>query len=193
MICKKCRAVNDNGSKFCISCGNALINDNIQNSQVQENSYNNNETQGYENNLNMTQNQGYNSEYQNNNFQGNANMGKSDVEEGKHIAILSYIFPFVTYFIKTNSVFARYHAIRGFNYFILTIIYFVTTVILSSFIKVEKCVWYVCTNVTPRWLATIISLGSLVVVALYIIGICYAATGKKKELPIVGKIQIIKK
>lgn len=96
------------------------------------------------------------------------------------MGVLSYlgILALIPYFIKDQSSFVRYHAVRGMNLFLLELIASVAcsiiTIGLSSLGSV--LVW-------------LVSVASLV---LSIIGIVNVVNKEKKDLPIIGGIRFIK-
>lgn len=96
-----------------------------------------------------------------------------DVADNKVMAILAYIIFLVPLIAAKESPFAKFHTNQG----------------LALFLG-----WIICcvVNVIPI-LGTIVGLlGGLLVTVLSIIGIINAAKGEGKELPIVGKIKILK-
>ncbi|HOP10664.1 MAG TPA: zinc-ribbon domain-containing protein [Oscillospiraceae bacterium] len=115
-----------------------------------------------------------------------------DVTENKWMGILAYFGPlvFIPMFAAKNSKFARFHTVQGFNLFLLWIAYTVLFSLLGL-IKVTRYVWgvpYMGTPAIINILSVIVSLG---ITALAIIGIVFAAQGKKKELPVIGKLHIL--
>lgn len=104
-----------------------------------------------------------------------------DISNNKVMAILSYIgiLVLVPIFAAKESPYARYHANQGLTLLLVDIIWSVVSGILSA--------------ILPYFIArTISGLGSLLILILLIIGIVNAAQGKAKELPIIGKIQLLK-
>ena len=91
----------------------------------------------------------------------------SDIEENKIFAILAYIgiLWLVGLLAAKDSKFARFHVNQGIVLFIAA---------LLSVIPIIGWIW------------------SMVVFVFAIIGIVNAATGKAKELPLIGGIRIIK-
>jgi uncharacterized membrane protein len=110
-----------------------------------------------------------------------------DVEDNKIYAILAYfgILFIVPLLVAKESRFARYHTNQGFILFIATIIgstaaWIVTTILILISGKLISV------------LILIIYLFILAVFIMAIIGIINAAQGKEKELPFIGKFQILK-
>lgn len=123
---------------------------------------------------------------------------ENDIEDNMFLAMLSYIgiFAFIPYFIKTDSKFVKYHAIRGINLLILEGIYTLLDSLLSM-IKISKVVIdygsLVGTKmVTPLWISLPMAIVGGILTVLSIIGIVNVCKGKAKELPLIGKIKIIK-
>ena len=102
------------------------------------------------------------------------------------MAILSYIgfLVIISLVAAPNSKFARYHANQGLVLFIAEIAFAVAYGILSAVILLISWRLY--------FLVTILSILWLVFVVFAVLGIINAAGGKAKELPLIGKIKIIK-
>ena len=78
-----------------------------------------------------------------------------------------------------NSKYARFHANQGLVLFIAEVIYNIVSAIIRAILPlavVNIILWVI----------------SVLFLVLSIIGIVNAATGKAKELPVIGKIRIIK-
>ena len=107
---------------------------------------------------------------------------QEDIQNNKTMAILAYIgiLVLIPIFAAKESKFARFHANQG---LVLLIIMVANSVLWSifSWIPVVKVIYAI--------------LGSIVyacTVALMVIGIINAAKGRAKELPVIGKIRILK-
>ena len=122
-----------------------------------------------------------------------------EIKEGKSIAWLSYfgLLALIPYFAQKENKYTHAHAIRGLNLLIVDIAWGVLMGILTSVIKIEQTsyLWgYPYTyTVTPWWLQLISAAGYIFIGVVSIMGIVYACQGKVKDLPLVGKIKIIKK
>jgi uncharacterized membrane protein len=120
----------------------------------------------------------------------------TDAEQNKVMAILSYIIFFIPLITGDHkkSPFVKFHVNQGTVLAIVAIAYSIVSGILRAIIKVPVSVYGYSTSVyyTPGWLSTILWLISLVFFAGCIYGIINAATGKQKELPVIGKFKIIK-
>lgn len=96
------------------------------------------------------------------------------------MGVLAYlgILALIPYFIKDQSSFVRYHAVRGMNLFILELIAGVACGIISAGLPVIGSI-----------LGWLVSVAGLV---LSIFGIINVANKEKKDLPVIGGIQFIK-
>lgn len=115
-------------------------------------------------------------------------MGETaDVEKNKIFAVLAYlgILVLVPILAAKESPFARYHANQGLVLLIASIIAYVGVAIISV----------ICTMVAPImgcvFMVVFICLG-LGLLAMVIMGIINAATGKMAPLPLIGKYKILK-
>lgn len=112
---------------------------------------------------------------------------KSEIEKGKLMSILAYlgILCLIPYFAEKENKYVRFHAIQGLNLFLANVIYSVGISIISSILLFIPVLGWIISM-----LLSVLSYGFLV---LSIMGIIYACQDKAKELPIVNKLQIIKK
>lgn len=122
-----------------------------------------------------------------------------DINDNKGISILSYLGPlvFIPMFVKKDSKYARFHANQGLTLFIVCVAY---TVLQSVLLAILRAVF------PWKWdygylggrgfvfdaLSTIISLVWIPISIIAIIGIVNAVSGKAKELPLIGKIKLLK-
>lgn len=109
-----------------------------------------------------------------------------DIESNKVMAILAYfgILVLIPLFAAKESKFARYHVNQGLVLFIAEVAYGIVYAILSSIIWAISWRLYFITR--------IIGIFSLVFLVLSVIGIVNAVNGQAKELPVIGKIKILK-
>ena len=100
-----------------------------------------------------------------------ADYTSEDIEKGKLMAVLAYIGPlvFVTIFCAKDSKFARFHANQGLVLLIVDIL-----------------VGFLSSIPVIGWLADVLTF------VLIVIGIFNAANGKAKEVPVLGKIRLLK-
>lgn len=124
---------------------------------------------------------------------------KKDIEDGKTMAILSYIIPLIPFFTEKNNKYVVYHAKQGMNLFVISIAYAIINSILTSVIKVKgSCgtFWgYDLGNyckVTPWWVTLPLTIVGIAIGVLAIIGLINAINGKAKEIPLVNKVKIFK-
>lgn len=124
---------------------------------------------------------------------------KKDITEGRSMAILAYILPFIPYFAEKKNKYVKYHSRQGMDLLLVAVIYTIIYNVLTSVIQVRtSCgsLWgYELGNycrVTPWWVTLPLSLVGLCISAIAIIGIINAINGKAKELPLIGKFKVFK-
>lgn len=110
----------------------------------------------------------------------------ADITENKVMAIMSYlgIFVLIPIFAAKESKFAQFHANQGLALLIASIAYGIAYGILSAIIMLISQALFS--------LVGLLGFVGWAFLALAIIGIINAASGKAKELPIIGKIRILK-
>jgi uncharacterized membrane protein len=122
---------------------------------------------------------------------------KKDIEAGKGMAVLSYIIALIPYFAEKKNPFVRFHAVQGINILILAAAYWIAQAIIVAIVTAIACAgsplmclanWGIINTIS-----TILWLGGMAITALDIVGLVYAATGRAKLVPILGKIRIIQK
>lgn len=116
----------------------------------------------------------------------------NDVQDNKAMAVLAYIgiLVLIPIFGAKNSKYAQYHASQGLTLCIFNVAY-------SIIVAIIKAILF---NVLP-WtmlgfyavISMILSLGYIAFLVFAIMGIVNAAQGRTKELPIIGKIDILGK
>lgn len=121
-------------------------------------------------------------------------ISKEEIESGKGMAILSYLLPFIPYFVEKKNKFVRFHAVQGMNLLVIGILYTIADRVLSSVIKVRRMMYYgaIEYRVTPWWVTVPLGIIGFCISILAIVGLVYACTGKAKELPVVNKLKIFK-
>ncbi|MBQ2941256.1 MAG: hypothetical protein IJD97_03360 [Clostridia bacterium] len=102
-----------------------------------------------------------------------------DIQQNKVMAVLAYlgILVLIPILAAPKSAYARYHANQG-------LVLWITEIILSVVSAILAFIPFIGTII-----GTILS---AILLILAIIGIVNAATGKAKELPLIGKIKILK-
>jgi uncharacterized membrane protein len=126
-----------------------------------------------------------------------------EVESGKGMAILAYIIALIPFFAEKNNKFVRFHAVQGMNILIIAVGWSILAGIVGGIVTsalTSGCFsyWYTGhTGMCELGLAGIISfilwVPSIIIGILDLMGLIYAASGKAKEVPLLGKVKIIKK
>lgn len=114
---------------------------------------------------------------------------KKDIEDGKAMGILAYLgfLSLIPFFAEKKNKFVVYHAKQGLNLFILTAGAAIAVFILSSIIAYMPILWGLL--FITSLLSTAVGIFTLV---MSILGIIQVVNGKAEELPLIGKIKIIK-
>ncbi len=122
----------------------------------------------------------------NNTADTTADYDANDIAQNKAMGILAYFGPlcFIPMFAAKGSKFARFHANQGLVLLIACVAWSIAYGILNAIILAISWRLY--------FISDIIGLVSLVFLILAVIGIINAANGKAKELPVIGKIKILK-
>lgn len=120
--------------------------------------------------------------------QQNANTpDANDVQQNKAMAILAYlgILVLVPIFAAKESKFARFHANQGLILLICSVgLWIVVEILVRVFLHISFGLLF---------LTGLLSFAMWVVIVVFsIIGIVNAAKGQCKELPLIGKFQILK-
>jgi len=117
---------------------------------------------------------------------------EADIQENKGMAILSYIIFFIPLLVGTHktSPYVKFHVNQGTVLFLASLIFGVAYGILYGIISAILLAAFAF--VLWGIISTILALLWLAPTILAILGIINAATGKVKELPVIGKFSIIK-
>ncbi len=109
---------------------------------------------------------------------------KKDIEDGKAMGILAYLnfLSLIPFFAEKKNKFVVYHAKQGLNLFILT----TGAAIAISILSMPILLGFLF--ITPL-LSTAVGIFTFV---MSILGIIQVINGKTEELPLIGKIKIIK-
>lgn len=109
------------------------------------------------------------------NVNGTVEDESSDVKDNKGMAILAYIIFFIPLITSKDSKFAMYHANQG----LVLFLFGVSVSVVGTIIPLIG------------WLL-ILPLGTLCWFIFVVLGIINAANGKQKQLPLIGKISLLK-
>ena len=106
----------------------------------------------------------------------------ADIESNKVMGVLAYLswLVLVPLLAAPNSPYARFHANQG---LVLAIIEIVCSVVLGMLSWIPFFGWV---------FGTVLSLLGIVALVFSILGIINAVNGRAKELPLVGKIKLLK-
>lgn len=96
-----------------------------------------------------------------------------DIEKNKVMAVLAYILFFIPLLAAKDSKFARFHTNQG-------LVLFLGGIIASVVAVIPVIGWIIA------------PIAGLVITVLAVIGIINALNGRAKELPVIGKFNILK-
>lgn len=170
-FCRQCGMELKEGVRFCPGCGTPVeepARTAQQNSADRENSFESSFAAAF------------------NTADTTAQYDPADVEKNKAMGVLAYLswLVLIPIFAAKDSRFARFHANQGLVLLIASAVFGVVRGVLSAILlAISEHLYFV---------TVILSLLGLVFLALTIIGIVNAATGKAKELPVIGQIRILK-
>ncbi len=100
---------------------------------------------------------------------------QQDIEANKIMSVLAYIIFLIPLLVAKESPYAKFHTNQGLVLFLAAIV----VSLVGGIIPILG--WFL-----------ILPVGCIIVAVLGVIGIINAFTGKAKELPIIGKIKILK-
>ena len=215
-FCQNCGQQLPNGANACPYCG-TFVNaqapqqpeyqqQNYQQAAPQQQYYQDPQQGGYQQNYQQPgyqQNyqQGYQQPgYQQQNYQqpgyqqpvNPAVMPGQDVQQNRGIAWLSYmgLLFLIPMFVKKESPYCQFHVKQGATLCAVEIAYTITTQLLLVIINaIFPAPWYSFGHSTVYNIFNILfTIGSIFLCVLAIIGIVNAATGKKNEVLLIGKI-----
>lgn len=185
-FCQNCGAKLEEGVKFCPNCGSA----------VEGNTAGKNGTAGADSTrTSAAQTNGSANEKKNfeetiqdlNDTEDTTDQfDQADIQQNKVMAVLSYIGILVLVPIlgAKDSKFARYHANQGLLLLIASAAYNIALRIVNAILYAIS--WRLA------FIGTILSVVSIALFVLMIIGIVNAANGRAKELPVIGKYRLLK-
>ncbi len=172
-FCSKCGAELEEGAKFCALCGAATEAKTTVDSVADTVKDKFNE---FNNTADTT------SEYE-----------PADIESNKLMAVLSYlgILVLIPIFAAKESKFARFHANQGLVLWIAALILGVVVGVING-ILTAVLVLVGLLEIASLISSLISSAVGIVSLVFAIIGIVNSVTGKAKELPVIGKIKLLK-
>ena len=164
--CPTCGAQAADSAKFCGSCGTPLaVNDNAPDYAAK--------TKAVFEELGNTE-------------ETTGSYNTQDIADNKVFAVLAYfrILCLIPLLAAKDSPYARFHTNQGLVLWIAGMIYNVALSLVTTLIGWLPVVGWA--------IVAVLSLASLLFLVLAIMGIVYAAQGRAKALPIIGKITILK-
>ncbi|HHX50066.1 MAG TPA: zinc-ribbon domain-containing protein [Clostridia bacterium] len=111
----------------------------------------------------------------------------NDVEQRKVMAILAYfsILVLIPLFLARESRFARYHTNQGLILAVGEVVFAIAYGIVNWILNAIS--WRLGGSLSP-----VLGLTALVFLVFSIIGIVNAVQGRERELPVIGKIMVLK-
>ena len=192
-FCPKCGTQLEEGAKFCPSCGEPIAAAQAQPEQTQQQYQQTppRQEQYQQQNYQQVPPQGAQvpPQYAANDYTNRFH--PQDIATHKGMSVLSYIgiLVLIPFFAEKNSPYTRFHAVQGMYFFLCTIVLNVISGILGLVVRVPQTVFGVVYAYVTPWPVTLIQwLITICILTFMIIGIVYAATGKAKELPLIGKL-----
>lgn len=112
---------------------------------------------------------------------------QTDISSNKAFAALAYlgILVLIPILAAPNSKFARFHSNQGLSLLIVNVI---TSIVLS----IVRIAMYAIADPLGRIISVITWAVGILILVLAIIGIINSVQGKAKELPLIGKIKLLK-
>lgn len=207
-FCKNCGQQLPENANACPYCGTFVNGQNVQQAaqpveqQAPQQNYQQAPQQNYQQNYQQAPRQNYQQGYAPQ--QGYAQpyvTPDMDVQQSKGIAWLSYmgLLFLIPMFVRRQSDYTRFHVKQGVTLFAVELAYGVTYGILMAIINAifpghytysylyYLPSYYVHSSVYNVF-SFLLGLGYIFFLVVAIIGIVNAATGKRKELPLIGKI-----
>ena len=209
-LCKNCGQQLPENANACPYCGTFVNGQNAPQAaqpveqQAPQQNYQQAPQQNYQQNYQQAPRQNYQQGYQQAPQQGYAQpyvTPDMDVQQSKGIAWLSYmgLLFLIPMFVRRQSDYTRFHVKQGVTLFAVELAYGVTYSILMAIINAifpghytysylyYLPSYYVHSSVYNVF-SFLLGLGYIFFLVVAIIGIVNAATGKRKELPLIGKI-----
>lgn len=168
MFCPKCGKELPNDAKFCDGCGASMSgngNASASGASFEEKVKNLNNTADH-----------------------TSEFDAGDIEKNKVLSLFAYlgILLLIPLLATNNSKYARFHVNQGLILLIVEIAWGIVFGIVSSIFGALGL------GIIAALLSIVSGLGSLALFVLMILGIVNAVTGKAKELPLIGKFNLLK-
>lgn len=115
---------------------------------------------------------------------------KNDIENNKVMALLSYLWILflVPLFAAPNSKFARFHTNQGLVLFIFSLVSGIIGGVVGFILALIPFIGFIFV-----WVAGVVfGIIEIGFILLAVLGIINALQGRAKELPVIGKIKILK-
>ncbi|MDR0490421.1 MAG: hypothetical protein LBH28_04150 [Oscillospiraceae bacterium] len=114
-----------------------------------------------------------------------AGMDPADIQQNRAMGGVAYFLFFLPLVVCPQSKYGRFHANQSLLLLILDVAVVIVNIILSAiFLGISwRLYWLVSITSLLLWLG---------IAAFYVIGLINGFSGKAKELPVIGKIRLIK-
>lgn len=190
-FCTKCGAPLDDAAQFCSNCGTAQPAQQTQNAQQNYQQQTQNTQQNTQQTYQQNAQYNYTQQPQGNGFFSaamrqddyTAQYHPQDIADNKLMAVLSYIgiLVLIPFFAEKNSHYARFHCVQGMYLWLGGLAVNVALgIVMGIFAIIPFAGW-----ILSALLGFVMGVFDLAVLALMILGIVNAATGKAKNLPVI--------
>ncbi len=193
-FCKNCGNQISDDAMFCDKCGTS-VNDNGASTQQNEQQYGGPQQYSGAQQYSDPQQNGYAQQP----VQPEILSDDADVQKNKGIAWLSYLslLFLIPLFAAKHSEYTRFHVRQGATLCAASLAYAIVQAvlmaILNSIFRPELTWFGYRQHPFVSLVGVILGLASIFFLVLAIIGIVNAATGKRAELPVIGKFDLIAK
>ena len=194
VFCKNCGNQISDDAMFCDKCGTS-VNDNGASAQQNEQQYGGPQQYSGAQQYSDPQQNGYAQQP----VQPEILSDDADVQKNKGIAWLSYLslLFLIPLFAAKHSEYTRFHVRQGATLCAASLAYAIVQAvlmaILNSIFRPELTWFGYRQHPFVSLVGVILGLASIFFLVLAIIGIVNAATGKRAELPVIGKFDLIAK
>lgn len=175
-FCSKCGNQIADGSKFCDKCGASVNGGDTKNT--------NNTAKNISDSV---EDLGAKIAGFNNTSDYTSDYDKTDIDNNKAFAVLAYlgILILIPILAAPNSKFARFHSNQG-------LVFIISSIAVNIVVSILRIVSYAIADPLGKIFSVITGIVAILILVIGIIGIVNAAQGKAKELPLIGKIRILK-